>query len=64
MWVWKQYDLLFGPLTCENRPPNITNPELFPYFSKHEFWIIQHVLIPLLRTKKNIIKNKLFKERY
>lgn len=61
MWVWRQYDLLFGPLTCENRPPTETNPKFYPYFSKHEYWIIQHILIPLLNTKKGFIKNKLFK---
>ncbi len=61
MWVWRLYDLLFGPLTCENRPPEITNKELYPYFSKHEYWIIQHVLIPILNTKTGAIKDKLFK---
>ncbi len=61
MWVWRQYNLLFGPLTCENRPPKITNPGSLPYFSKHEFWIIQHILIPILNTKTGIIKDKLFK---
>lgn len=61
MWVWKQYGLLFGPMTCLNRPPKITNPQMWPYFSKHEYWIIWKLLEPILTTKKNIIKEKLFK---
>ena len=61
MWVWKQYDLLFGPMTCLNKPPNITNPDYFPYFSKHEYWILVNLLIPILNKKSGIIRNKLFK---
>jgi len=63
MWVWKQYGLLFGPMTCLNRPPKETNPMLYPYFSKHEYWIITWLLLPILQTKKNIIEQKLFKNR-
>jgi hypothetical protein len=61
MWVWKQYDLLFGPMTCLNKPPDITNPDKVPYFSKHEFFILQNLLIPILNKKSGIIRNKLFK---
>jgi len=61
MWVWKQYGLLFGPMTCLNRPPKETNPQLWPYFSKHEYWIVTKLLMPILQTKKDIIIQKLFK---
>ena len=61
MWVWKQYDLLFGPMTCLNQAPKKTNKDFLPYFSKHEYWIIQKLLYPILVTKKGIIKDKLFK---
>lgn len=62
MWIYRKYDLLWGPMTCLNQPPKITNPNFMPYFSKHEFWIIQNILIPILNTKTGIIKNKLFKD--
>lgn len=46
-WVFKQFGILFGPCYA-NRAPLITNPDLIPFLSKHEFYIANKILTPLL----------------
>ena len=57
MWVLKQYDLLFGPLTCKNLAPKITNKELTPYFDKTALYLALRILP---RVFKNPKLNQLF----
>jgi hypothetical protein len=49
MWVAKQYDLLFGPLTCLNKKPEKTNPKLDLYFDKTALYIVLKVLPRVLK---------------
>lgn len=46
-WVFKQYNLLYGPCYA-NRAPVIRNPKLLPFLSKHSYYIATKILIPLL----------------
>ena len=52
MWVLRQYDLLFGPLTCKNNPPKITNSKLEPYFDKTALYIVLRVLPKIFNNPK------------
>jgi hypothetical protein len=52
MWVLKQYDLLFGPLTCKNVKPVVTNPKLIPYFDKTALYVVLRILPRLLKNPK------------
>ncbi len=46
-WVFKQYNLLFGPCYAD-RAPKIRNPKLLPFLSKHSFFVATKILLPLL----------------
>ena len=52
MWVLKQYGLLFGPLTCKNLPPKITNPTHTPYFDKTALYVAIRILPRILMNPK------------
>jgi hypothetical protein len=57
MFIWNAYGLLWGP-NYAKLPPKITNPELIPFFSKHELFIILKVLEPMFKKLKGIQLNK------
>lgn len=59
MWVLKQYGLLFGPLTCLNKKPEITNKKLTPFFDKTALYIVLRILPKLLQNPK---LNQVFKK--
>ena len=59
MWVLKQYGLLFGPLTCLNKKPEITNKKLTPFFDKTALYIVLRILPKLLKHPK---LNQVFKK--
>ena len=52
MWVLKQYDLLFGPLTCKNTAPKITNSKYDVYFDKTALYIVMRVLPRIFKNPK------------
>ena len=61
MWVLKQYDLLFGPLTCKNVAPKKysgkekwknRNPELIPYFDKTALYLALRILPRIFKNPK------------
>jgi hypothetical protein len=58
-FVWEMYGLLWGP-NYAKWAPKIKNPELIPYFSKHEIFIILKVLEPLFQKMQGFIKNRVF----
>ena len=54
-WACKKEGVLFGPLTCENRPPVITNPKFLLYFDKTALHCILY-LLPKVFAIENIRK--------
>ena len=58
-WVFKQYNMLFGPCYA-NRAPIKRNPKLLPFLSKHSFYITKKILLPLL-GRKGLKLRELFK---
>lgn len=44
MWVLKKNNLLFGPLTCLNRKPSMTNPLYLAYFDKTALYVVLKIL--------------------
>jgi len=57
MFVWNSYGLLYGP-NYAKLPPKITNPELIPFFSKHELFIVLKILEPMFKKLKGLQLNK------
>ena len=53
MWVFAKNGILYGKNTT-NGPPKIRNPKQYIFFSKHEWYIIENVLIPFLKSKRLI----------
>ena len=49
-WVFKKYNLLYGPCYA-NKAPTIRNPKLLPFLSKHSYFIVKKILLPLLGTQ-------------
>jgi hypothetical protein len=52
MWVLYHYGLLFGPLTCKNKPPKKTNPAYTPYFDKTALFLVLRVFPRLFRDAR------------
>jgi hypothetical protein len=50
-WVYRFWGILYGPMTAINRPPLKTNPSMIPFFSKHELYIIEHILKHVLTER-------------
>jgi len=55
MWICKKENCLFGPMTCENRPPSITNPKHLLYLDKHALFCVLH-LLPKLFANESVKK--------
>jgi hypothetical protein len=58
MWVWNAYGLLFGPNYAKlpyvtKDPKRRRNPDLIPFFSKHEMFIVMKILEPLFNKLKS-----------
>lgn len=56
MWVANMWGLLFGPMTCLNKPPLKTNPYFWPFFDKHMLYILEKILNPLFQNKEFLVK--------
>ena len=56
MWVCNYWGLLFGPMTCMNKPPLKKNPSFIPFFDKHALFIIEKILNPLFKNEEFRIK--------
>ena len=54
-FVCRKEGVLFGPMTCENRPPVITNPKFLLYFDKHALFCVLR-LLPKLFDNENVRK--------
>jgi len=59
-WILKQYNLLYG-INWTTYPPRKTNPDYFPFFDKHMFYISSKILLPLLTTTKRFRLNEIWK---
>jgi hypothetical protein len=55
MWVSRKEGTLFGPMTCLNRSPKITNPSMIIFFDKHALYCVMH-LLPKMFANENIRK--------
>lgn len=59
-FVWNAYGLLWGP-NYAKLPPKVRNPELIPYFSKHEMFIIVRFLEPMFKKLNSPKLNNIVK---
>lgn len=59
-FVWNAYGLLWGP-NYAKLPPKIKNPDLTPFFSKHEMFIIFKFLEPIFKKLNSPKLNNIVK---
>lgn len=59
-WILKQFNLLYG-INYAFYPPRIANPDYFPFFDKHMYYLASKILLPLLSSSKRFRLNEIWK---